>query len=343
MGKHNCIVWTGIWQRGHINIRRAELLRRMTGVDRYPVTLHGWKMIRGVQKRILLPVLTALAAVRYPLFFCTDRRQIRFFPRKVVYDYDDPQYSPEELAILSRRNVSAIVVPTQKIRGLLRDIGFQKPVEVVPQGVSLGTIDSIRVAAIRRQWSRDHGEIIIGLHQPNFFLRAELPPGPQSDMYAVDLLLEMMVEVHRQIPDAVLWLVGQPSNGVQKFVGGHPWVQLLGYQPHEDILNVVSAFDIGVYPRRVDYGGRGSIKIIEYMACGIPVVGMPISEMEPVEQAGAGFTAKAPDDFILRVVQLCQDGAQRRTLGQNGKTYAKEFDWDRLAERYANILKSYLP
>ncbi len=50
--------------------------------------------------------------------------------------------------------------------------------------------------------------------------------------------------------------------------------------PHTEVLNYVSAFDIGLFPREVDAGGYASIKLLEYMACGVPVIGTRVSEME---------------------------------------------------------------
>jgi glycosyltransferase involved in cell wall biosynthesis len=136
----------------------------------------------------------------------------------------------------------------------------------------------------------------------------------------------------------VFCLLGRASPGVTAYSQSHPWVRLAGYQPHAQVLNFVSAFDIGVYPRSGDALGAASIKLLEYMACGVPSVGLGVGEMEVVRDSGAGVVVQDWAGFVAQVVRLVGDAALRRELGQRGKEYVQRFNWERLAVNYEALL-----
>src|SRR4030042_1281793 len=54
----NRIAWAGAWSRVHNNARYEELLPRLTNGDRNYVDMHPWWPIRGLRRRIWLPLLT---------------------------------------------------------------------------------------------------------------------------------------------------------------------------------------------------------------------------------------------------------------------------------------------
>jgi glycosyltransferase involved in cell wall biosynthesis len=110
----------------------------------------------------------------------------------------------------------------------------------------------------------------------------------------------------------------------------HPRCHLLGY---------VGA----VYPRVIDMFGRFSIKVIEYMAMGLPIVSTNVSEAIPAREAKAGLFADTPLEFAQHLITLVESAALRQQLGENGRRYARSYDWDRLAKQYeAEIFRRYL-
>ena len=108
--------------------------------------------------------------------------------------------------------------------------------------------------------------------------------------------------------------------------------------PHTDVLNYVSAFDIGLFPREVDAGGYASIKLLEYMACGVPVVGTRVSEMDVVLEAKAGIRADDWEDFALWIKRLCREDPLRVALGERGRAFAAERSWEHVAAEYGSLL-----
>jgi glycosyltransferase involved in cell wall biosynthesis len=336
--KENRIAWCGVWSAGHNNVRYQELLPRLRNVDRYPVRLHRVRWVRGLQRRILYPCLAFLLRVRYPILFTTDPRLARLFPGHVICDLDDPADLESEVAIFSRSNVIGVIAASDAIRARLAQAGLRKPVQVVPQGVSVETLNEREAERLRRTLHTLPQEVVVGLNQPYSYLRRELRNPRVAAMYSIDDLLGAMELVTARAPQTVLCLMGQASPGVQAYSQEHPWLHLTGYQPHAAVLNFVSGFDIGVYPRSGDAQGAASIKILEYMACGVPVVGLAVGEMEVVRESGAGKVVQNWPEFVAEVLRLVGDAGLRRELGDRGRTYVQRFSWERLAGSCEQLL-----
>ena len=142
--------------------------------------------------------------------------------------------------------------------------------------------------------------------------------------------------VWRKQPEIQLWLIGDPSKAVRKLASQESRVKLLGYVPENEILNYVSNFDIAVYPRQEDVGGRHSIKLVQYMACGIPIVATNVNESYLIRESKTGFITDSAEGFAAAIIELANTPALRLSLGNNGPIFAKSFSWDFLAEKYEN-------
>jgi glycosyltransferase involved in cell wall biosynthesis len=333
----NRVAWAGAWSRGHNNARYEELLPRLANVDRHYVDMHPWWPLRGFRRRIYLPLLTAWLGVRYGLVLCTNWRDIRLIRNRVVCDHDDPLFGADEIRALNSPKVAAVVVTSESVRRRLLDLGLRNPVRVVGQGVAVRRADAERVEAIRSEWRRSKREVAAGIHQPHFEFAAELPLGMQQ-MYAVDTLFRAMEQAHGKEPRLALWLVGEPSRMVRQYAERKPWIRLLGYKARSGLMEYVSAFDIGLYPRNLDLKGRSSIKVLEYMACGLPVVGFEVEEMEPAVKGGGGIAAKDIESFAKACVSLAKSPKLRKDLGSKSKKAAARHDWNRLASEYRALL-----
>jgi glycosyltransferase involved in cell wall biosynthesis len=336
------IAWAGAWSRSHNNARYAELLPRLEGVDRFYVDLHPFRPLRGFRRRLWLPLLSIWIGRRYPLVFSTDWRQVKWVRSRVVIDHDDPLFGADELRALGAPNVAAVVVTSEAVRETFRALGLRKPICVIPQGVGIHPGGAARIRALRAAVCRTSRDVVVGYHAPHFEFTDELPAGVQQ-MYAVDELLAAVERARRKAPRLSLWLVGAPSDRVREYARRNPWVRLPGYVERGKLGDYVSAFDIGVYPRTADLRGRTSIKILEYMACGVPVVGFDVAEMLPVRKHKAGIVVRDAAAFSAALVSLAGAKAVRAGMGARGRRAAAAYDWKTLAEHYRDLLNQYLP
>jgi glycosyltransferase involved in cell wall biosynthesis len=70
------------------------------------------------------------------------------------------------------------------------------------------------------------------------------------------------------------------------------------------------------------------------MACGVPIVATNVDESFLVREAGAGLIASSEREFIECLVRLARSPKLWRELGEAGRCFGVQHDWDALARRY---------
>lgn len=91
--------------------------------------------------------------------------------------------------------------------------------------------------------------------------------------------------------------------------------------------DLISDFDIGIMPLPDDAWERGkcAYKLIQYMACALPVVASAVGMNKDVVREGwNGFLAKDPQEWEVALEKLIQDLDLRVKLGQNGRKLVEE-------------------
>ena len=84
----------------------------------------------------------------------------------------------------------------------------------------------------------------------------------------------------------------------------------------------VQSFDLGIMPLRDDEWSRGKcgLKLIQYMAAGVPVVASPVGvNAEIVRDGQNGFWARNPAEWVEKLSILCQNEDLRRGFGTRGR------------------------
>jgi glycosyltransferase involved in cell wall biosynthesis len=113
--------------------------------------------------------------------------------------------------------------------------------------------------------------------------------------------------------------------------------------PFEDLPGYLSMGDIGVIPLTMGSGTR--LKIIEYLALGIPTVstligaeGLPITDHEHML-----LTGDTDDGFVSKVELLLNDAMLREKLRKSGKELVRsELDWNNVFKNYPEIYNAVL-
>jgi glycosyltransferase involved in cell wall biosynthesis len=95
-----------------------------------------------------------------------------------------------------------------------------------------------------------------------------------------------------------------------------------------------------VYANAVQHGGGTSLKVLEALASGVPLVSTAVG--------ARGFELRSPehylqaedtDSFVRQLVACLRDAAPRDTAAARGREIAERCSWTRLAARFADVVE----
>lgn len=109
--------------------------------------------------------------------------------------------------------------------------------------------------------------------------------------------------------------------GSGKAAQGHPLLDNLPWSEDSEALRI-QEMDIGIMPLTDTPWARGKCgyKLIQYMACGLPVVASPVGvNTEIIEHGKNGFLVETDEEWRDALVTLLRDGHLRQRMGAEGR------------------------
>jgi glycosyltransferase involved in cell wall biosynthesis len=100
----------------------------------------------------------------------------------------------------------------------------------------------------------------------------------------------------------------------------HVSVVELDWQEHTE-LDLINSFDVGVMPLPDDDWARGkcAFKLIQYMACAVPVIASPVGANVEVVNGVCGLMASTPQEWTEALRLLRDRPAGRTEMGEAGR------------------------
>jgi phosphatidylinositol alpha-mannosyltransferase len=161
------------------------------------------------------------------------------------------------------------------------------------------------------------------------------------------LALQAFPKIRERVPEATMTLIGPDPGGriarqiASLGIGGA--VKKLDPVPYIELPHYVRRADIGyaLFPPNPLRTYAFPMKVIEYMAGGLAVVGTGATETERIiVKYGSGVAVPYdPDAYVNAVVELFSHPEQMRQMAENGVRAASEFDWDILTGRFLESLE----
>ena len=99
------------------------------------------------------------------------------------------------------------------------------------------------------------------------------------------------------------------------------WIEVRSWSELSEVKDIQSA-DVGIMPLPDTPWARGKcgFKLIQYMACGLPVVASPVGvNSEIVEHGKNGFLASCIEDWVSFLTKLRNDKILRTSMGNYGR------------------------
>ena len=214
--------------------------------------------------------------------------------------------------------VDSIVAVSRDDAALLRRQFGVENVEVIENGVDSAYFENVRG----------------GKAEAILFL-GSLDWRPNLD--AVRLLLDVIFPVvHRAEPSARLSLVGRsPPDWLVQRVVQTPNVELHANVP--DVRPYLAESGVLAVPLRI--GGGSRLKILEALACGLPVVSTRIGaeglELQPDRDL---IVVERVEDMAAALVESIRCPERVRTMARQGREVVRaHYDWDTLADKLERV------
>jgi glycosyltransferase involved in cell wall biosynthesis len=248
---------------------------------------------------------------------------IRRFAKKIVFEYDDSimyrssrwsnQYSDTRRSRFERmvKASDLVIAGNQFLKGEATKYVNEGKVHVIPT-----VVDIERYAA--KQYHVQKDEVIIGWL------------GSKGTLYYLKELVPVLTEIGKRFPFAQLKIVCNDFLDVPSMhVIQKEWTE-------EDEVADLQSFDIGLGPLTDDVWTRGKcgLKLVQYLAVGVPVVCSPVgANKEIVADGKVGFWARDDMEWIERLSLLITNPDLRLKMGERGR--------ERIEQKYS--LQSIAP
>ncbi len=129
--------------------------------------------------------------------------------------------------------------------------------------------------------------------------------------------------------------------GASKIINAKFELIQLPWKLEEEVSNI-NLFDVGIMPL-VDSpweNGKCGFKLIQYMACSIPVIASPVGINREIVTHDVGFLAKNKNEWLDAIEKLMHDKSYRLTLGTNArKKIEKNFSFYRNINIFSKLIE----
>jgi glycosyltransferase involved in cell wall biosynthesis len=160
--------------------------------------------------------------------------------------------------------------------------------------------------------------------------------GSSSTLNALETSRDLFEQVGAAIPGLVLKLICDRFFELKNMT-----VERCSWSENSEALELSRA-DIGISWLPDDRWSRGKcgLKILQYMAAGLPVVANPVGvHSQMVEHGITGFLAESPAEWAEAIGKLASDPDLRQRMGEAGRArLAAEYSLEAGASRWLSLL-----
>ncbi len=218
--------------------------------------------------------------------------------------------------------VDLVVSPSAGMKKVLRQLGVESPIEVVPNGVNLERFHDVKPFP-RTKLGYNKDDILLA-YSGRLAVEKNLP-----------FLLQCFAGIASVLPQTHLLLIGGgmmqyeeelrlrvAELGLKNRVR---WTGMIAYDELPAYLSMCNVFTTAsvteVHP----------LSIIEAMAAGLPILGIDsVGVADTVEDGVSGFLSpNDPASFTARLTRLCMDAELRFRMGQAARKASDSYDIER--------------
>ena len=232
------------------------------------------------------------------------------------------------------RNVDCLHAITKAEKERIRELGFNTPVVVAPNGTDPASFDTLPdPSAILDRFPSLKGKMVV------------LYLGRLNPTKGLDILARAFSTIAKRFPDSVLLVAGPDEEDERTRMesiliseGTLDKVIFTGMLTGKDKLTALSCADLFVLP---SYSEGFSVAVLEAMAARLPVVITEGCNFPEVMEHGAGFVVAPEGNFVANaIIALLSDPELRTRMGENGrKLVAEHYTWQATASKIAGLYR----
>jgi len=262
-------------------------------------------------------------------------RLVRFFSKKVIYDFDDAVHLTNHIQDRSL---------LQKLIGLFR--GKNKANYLIKSSDHIIVSSPFHVDFCREKNKNSNCSYIpCSLNDSRFIPsktgnKNDIPvigwTGTFSSKFYLDSLEKVFLELKERC-DFKLLIIGDFDFSIPNIN-----LEVIKWTKENEVKDL-QLIDIGIYPLLPDeWGlGKGALKAIHYMAIGIPVVATDFGTTSlVVKDQENGFLVKSEEEWVEALEILIRDRKKRKVFGEKGREiFELNYSTNIVKEQYLSILK----
>jgi glycosyltransferase involved in cell wall biosynthesis len=162
-----------------------------------------------------------------------------------------------------------------------------------------------------------------------------------------DLVIKAVAKAQKTYPDirlAATWhnLWYDPATEIARHINesGLQNLMLLPLQSNDNMPNVMHQTDIGIFPNRIE--GGTNLVMMEYLACGKPVIANNATGQKDVLDNSYAFYATEPEKIAEHIIYAYENRDKMREMGKKADKAMDEFSWTKMADRFLEICNGTL-
>lgn len=295
-------------------------------ISRFRARLRYLKIIFSLRKKDIIFLQNPIFSTYF--IFAIIIAKIIFRPT-IIFDFDDATWvqnpiAPKALALFADKFIVAshYLAKWQWIRG--------KPVMIMSNLVDYSLAEKYKI-------KKTEDKVIIGWIG-----------GAEKSLHNLKILVPILKKLANKKIPITFKIVGAGKSGeVQKIFDATgadiKYVETLDWGKEGEIQKANNSFDIGVCPlmNNESNEGRCSLKVLDYMASGLPVVISPIGENKYfIEEEVGGFLPKDEDEWVECLEKLITDTALREKKGKEAKErLVRKYSYQANMQKYIDFLE----
>ncbi len=237
-------------------------------------------------------------------------------------------------ALKALRQADAYLVPTEWLKGELTTwLGEERRIHVVPFGVDRAFFSESPGARTRgrAEW-RIPEEAFVVLHV-----------GSTVDRKNVPLVIQTVARLRAETDAYLLQVGGRLTSEQEQLVERldlRRYVRSVTAADETTLRRAYRAADVLLFPSL--YEGFG-YPVLEAFASGLPVVTSGAGGLKEVGgDCAVVVEGRDPSAYVTALEELSDDPSRREALVERGRARAREFSWQKTAERTAEVYRQLL-